>query len=103
MLEILVAAGLPGCPGVLPQSQRHGDVGDTAALILTHSKEMSGLGHWSSTPGCSATPWEVAGKKSLMSVLLLLSLKSELRTKLSKHHYDCFPSWEIRIIPNNVR
>ena len=103
MLEILMAAGLGARPGVLPQRQRHWDVGDAAALILAQSQEMPGSEHWSSTLGCSTTPWEVAGKKSFISVLLLLSLRPELRIKLSKHQYNCFPSWEIRIIQNNVQ
>lgn len=97
MLDILT------CPGVLSQRQNHGDAGDAAALILAWSQEVLGLEHWSSTLGCSATPWEVAGKKSFISVLLLLSFRTEPRTKLSKHQCNCFRSWEIRIIQNNVQ
>jgi len=54
------AAGLPRCPGVLLQRQSHGDA---AALAVAQRQEKLGQDHWSSTLGCSTTPWEVTGKK----------------------------------------
>ncbi|KAK4824907.1 LOW QUALITY PROTEIN: hypothetical protein QYF61_021422 [Mycteria americana] len=84
MLEILVAASLPGHPGMLLRGQRHGDAGDAAALILAQSQEMPGSEPWSSTLGSSSpTPLQEWGHLYLDQVA-----QSPVQPDL-----ECFQGW----------